>query len=181
MLLNKHKKNHSPKGNRLLVSITVLGSAGPIRFVVNEEELVAAVIDTALKSYAREGRLPILGSNFDDFLLYCPNYGSDGEYFFPVSVRDTLSIWNPISDMLSLSWIAALSPWDTIGSQGARNFLLCKKPQGERTANDGRSAATIAGKGGRSWKSWINKSFSLKISSHWRVYNHWDDPKIGWQ
>lgn len=81
MLLNKHKKNHSPKGNRLLISITVLGSAGPIRFVVNEEELVAAVIDTALKSYAREGRLPILGSNFDDFLLYCPNYGSDGEYF----------------------------------------------------------------------------------------------------
>lgn len=79
MLLNKQKKNQNLKGNRLLISITVLGSAGPIRFVVNEEELVAAVIDTALKSYARERRLPILGTDLDDFLLYCPNYGSDGK------------------------------------------------------------------------------------------------------
>ncbi|KAM1016089.1 hypothetical protein ACFX13_046565 [Malus domestica] len=38
-------------------SITVIGSADPIRFVVNELELVAAVIDTALKSYACEGRI----------------------------------------------------------------------------------------------------------------------------
>lgn len=79
MLLSKQKKNQNPKGNRLLVSINVMGSAGPIRFVVNEEELVSAVIDTALKSYARERRMPILGSDLDDFLLYCPTYGSDGK------------------------------------------------------------------------------------------------------
>lgn len=78
MLLHKHKKNQNAKGNRLLISITVLGSAGPIRFVVNEEELVATVIDTALKSYAREGRLPVLGSDLDDFMLYCPYIGTDG-------------------------------------------------------------------------------------------------------
>ncbi|KAI7744883.1 hypothetical protein M8C21_022606, partial [Ambrosia artemisiifolia] len=59
-------------GNRLLINITVIGSAGPIRFVVNEEELVASVMDTALKSYAREGRLPVLGSNINEFVLYCP-------------------------------------------------------------------------------------------------------------
>lgn len=78
LLYNKQKKNQNAKGNRLLISINVLGSAGPIRFVVSEEELVAAVIDTALKSYAREGRLPILGSDLNDFLLYCPNAGSEG-------------------------------------------------------------------------------------------------------
>lgn len=78
MLLSKPKKNQNPNGRRLLISINVLGSAGPIRFVVNEEELVAAVIDTALKSYAREGRLPVLGSDISDFLLYCPHVGSDG-------------------------------------------------------------------------------------------------------
>ena len=78
MLLYKQKKNHAGKGNRLLISITVLGSAGPIRFVVNEEELVAAVIDTALKSYAREGRLPVLGSDLNNFVLYCPNAGTEG-------------------------------------------------------------------------------------------------------
>ncbi|KAJ7954255.1 Senescence-associated protein [Quillaja saponaria] len=93
MLLYKQKKNQGPKGKRILISINVLGSAGPIRFVVNEEELVAAVIHTALKSYAREGRLPVLGSDFNDFLLYCPYVGQD-----------------------------ALSPWETIGSLGARKF-----------------------------------------------------------
>ena len=87
MLLYKPKKNQNAKANRLLISITVLGSAGPIRFVVNEDELVAAVIDTALKSYAREGRLPILGSNLNEFILYCPNAGPDGkQYSKPISV-----------------------------------------------------------------------------------------------
>lgn len=85
MLLYKPKKNQTAAnkgGNRLLISITVLGSAGPIRFVVSEDELVAAVIDTALKSYAREGRLPVLGSNLNDFFLYCPNAGPEGNPFF---------------------------------------------------------------------------------------------------
>ncbi|KAK4753834.1 hypothetical protein SAY87_001938 [Trapa incisa] len=138
-LLHKLRKNNCPRINRILVSITVMGSAGPIRIVVDEADLVEAVIGTALKSYAREGRLPILGSNLDDFLLYSPNYGCD-----------------------------ALSPWDTIGSQGTRNFLLCKKPQSDqRTPDAGRkSPAVIHGKGSRNWKTWINKPFSLKISSH---------------
>jgi hypothetical protein len=83
MLLYKQKKNQVAKGKRFLISVTVLGSAGPIRFVVNEEELVAAVIDTALKSYAREGRLPILGSDLNDFLLYCRNAASDGKLLIP--------------------------------------------------------------------------------------------------
>ncbi|GMI87635.1 hypothetical protein like AT1G70780 [Hibiscus trionum] len=138
MMLYKQKKNQGPKGNRLLISVTVLGSAGPIRFVVNEEELVAAVIDTALKSYAREGRLPVLGSNLNDFLLYCPSAGSD-----------------------------ALSPWETIGSQGARNFMLCKKPGTEKMETDGKSAESITTrKSPGNWKAWFNKSLSLKISSH---------------
>lgn len=78
MLLQKKKSQR--KGNRLLVSITVLGSAGPIRFVVNEDELVATVIDTALKSYAREGRLPVLGSDFNSFVLYSPCAGTEGKF-----------------------------------------------------------------------------------------------------
>ncbi|XP_039006454.1 uncharacterized protein At4g22758-like [Hibiscus syriacus] len=137
MLLYKQKKNQGPKGNRLLISVTVLGSAGPIRFVVNEEELVAAVIDTALKSYAREGRLPVLGSNLNDFLLYCPSSGSD-----------------------------ALSTWETIGSQGSRNFILCKKPRTEKIENNGKSAGSITRKSPGNWKAWFNKSLNLKFSSH---------------
>lgn len=136
MLLYKQKKNQALKGNRFLISVTVLGSAGPIRFVVNEEELVAAVIDTALKSYAREGRLPILGSDLNNFMLYCPLAGTE-----------------------------ALSPWETIGSVGIRNFMLCKKPQIDR-AGDGEKATAISRKGAGSWRAWIHKSLHLKISSH---------------
>lgn len=65
-------------GGRILISVTFLGSTGPIRFLVNEEDLVAAVIHTALKNYAREGRLPVLGSDLNGFLLYCANSGYDG-------------------------------------------------------------------------------------------------------
>ena len=92
MLLMKHKKNQAGKasGNRLLISVTVIGSAGPIRFVVNEEEVVAAVIDTALKSYAREGRLPILGSNINDFVLYCPNAGTEGKNLKVIHLNFTI-------------------------------------------------------------------------------------------
>lgn len=96
MLLYKQKKAQVPKGNRFLISITVLGSAGPIRFVVNEEELVAAVIDTALKSYAREGRLPVLGSDLNDFLLYCSNAGSGGKFIHYTSLsfyKDLMIEW----------------------------------------------------------------------------------------
>ena len=84
MLITKHKKgSKSSGGNRLLVSITVVGSAGPIRFVVNEEMMVAAVVDTALKSYAREGRLHVLGSKSNDFVLYCPVVGTEGKTLKP--------------------------------------------------------------------------------------------------
>lgn len=145
MLLYKPKKSQTAAnkgGNRLLISITVLGSAGPIRFVVSEDELVAAVIDTALKSYAREGRLPVLGSNLNDFFLYCPNAGPE-----------------------------ALSPWDTIGSQGVRNFMLCKKPQpvkmeGDEEGSMQQISSKGNGSGSGSWKAWINKSLNLKIYSH---------------
>ena len=61
---------------------------------------------------------------------------------------------------------AALSPWETIGAQGARNFMLCKKPRTEKMEEDGRSTEAITRKGSGNWKAWINKSLNLKISSH---------------
>ncbi|PSS30627.1 hypothetical protein CEY00_Acc05913 [Actinidia chinensis var. chinensis] len=139
LLLEKQKKKNTesqhPKKNRFLITVNVLGSSGPIRFVVSEEENVAAVIDTALKMYAREGRLPILGSDISNFLLYPANAGSD-----------------------------ALNPSEPIGSSGGRNFVLCKK-QKQPQMTEARSEM-ISRKGTGSWKAWINKSFSFKISSH---------------
>lgn len=79
-MVYKQKKNQGYKGNRLLISVSVLGSSGPIRFVVNEGELVGSVTDIVLKSYAREGRLPVLGSDLNEFLLYSPSVGSDGKF-----------------------------------------------------------------------------------------------------
>ncbi|EOY03955.1 Uncharacterized protein TCM_019175 [Theobroma cacao] len=147
MKRNVHEKimpqTHKKKGNenknvkkstRFLITINVLGSAGPLRFLVNEDDLVAAVIDVALKSYAREGRLPVLGLDPNKFLLYCANAGSD-----------------------------ALSPWEKIGSQGRRNFVLCKK-QVQPQMTEARSE--IIAQKGSGWKAWLNKSFSFKILSH---------------
>ncbi|CAH8337443.1 unnamed protein product [Eruca vesicaria subsp. sativa] len=130
LLYNKQKKN--AKGNRILISITVLGSAGPIRFLAYDEDLVASVIDTALKCYAREGRLPLLGSDFNDFLLYCPMVGPE-----------------------------ALSAWKGIGLVGARNFTLCRKPEEKKMVKEG-----VGARKGGSFKAWINKSFSLRVSTH---------------
>ncbi|KAI6670611.1 hypothetical protein NL676_005496 [Syzygium grande] len=100
--MQKHKKKNSnddqsTNKNRFLVTINVLGSAGPIRFVVKKDDLVSGVIQTALKSYAREGRLPVLGTDVNNFVLH--------------AVAD--------SD--------ALNPSEAIGSREGRNFVLCKK------------------------------------------------------
>jgi len=110
---------------RFLVTITVNGSSGPIRFPVSEEELVGAVIHRALKKYAQEGRLPILGSDMNKVNLRCVNLGYD-----------------------------ALSPWETIGSCGSRKFILCKEDkENEVHARGGDSM--LSRKGSGSWRALI--------------------------
>ncbi|KAK1267634.1 hypothetical protein QJS04_geneDACA014833 [Acorus gramineus] len=127
----KSKKGGAGDGrNRILITVNVLGCAGPLRSVVDVGELVASVIANTLKSYAKEGRLPVLGSNIDDFFLYCAHTQCD-----------------------------ALSPLDTIGSSGSRNFVLCKKPNEELVKQ------VLDRKGSGNWKTWLNKSFKM-ISSH---------------
>ncbi|KAL9269610.1 hypothetical protein AKJ16_DCAP24012 [Drosera capensis] len=75
MLLKKNKKSSAAKGNKILITVNVISSAGPMRFVVNEKELVVSVIDMVLKSYEREGRLPVLGSDLNDFFLFSEPIG----------------------------------------------------------------------------------------------------------
>lgn len=58
-------KKKEEKSNRLLISINVMGSAGAIRFVVKGDDDTAA-----LNIYARQGRLPVLGSDAHTFFLY---------------------------------------------------------------------------------------------------------------
>ncbi|XP_020588925.1 uncharacterized protein At4g22758-like [Phalaenopsis equestris] len=133
----QRKKNNGKKGdsNRILITVNVIGSAGPIRFVVKEEELVSSVIGTALKTYAREGRRPVLGSEIDCFVLY---HAYDGT--------------------------RALSPWEPIGSFGSRNFLLCKK-QMLASDSSSTPEGEIGKKGTGGWKAWFNKSLGLISSN----------------
>nr|GLL19303.1 uncharacterized protein At4g22758-like [Ipomoea trifida] len=133
MLMQRRQKSMSKGCCRLLISINVFGSAGPIRFVVNEDDKVVGVVDMALKQYAREGRLPLLGSDPHDFFLY------------PAS-----------------SGFQALSASSSIGNCGARNFMLCKKNR-QPLMTEGRPQVMTGLKGTRSWKSWLTKSFFHKM------------------
>ncbi|KAJ4824929.1 hypothetical protein Tsubulata_033090 [Turnera subulata] len=137
MLQVKQKKKVYDKKNRFLIIINVLGSAGPIRFVVNGDDLVGTVIETALKTYAREGRLPVLGFDVDKFVLYPANAASD-----------------------------ALDPRETIGSRGGRNFVLCKNQQVQAQMTEGRPDAMKIAHKASGWKAWLNKSLSFKVSTH---------------
>jgi hypothetical protein len=67
-----------------------------------------------------------------------------------------------------LIFFAALSPWDRIGSHGARNFMLCKKPQANNgvAGADDNGTTVVTPRGGVRWKAWFNKSLNLKISTH---------------
>ncbi|KAJ6793406.1 uncharacterized protein M6B38_144585 [Iris pallida] len=136
MALKTKRGGGGSGGGRILVTINVLGSAGPLRFLVNEDERVADVIHTALRTFAREGRLPVLGTDLNNFLLYCAHTGYE-----------------------------ALNPWETIGSNGSRKFVLCKKPEDAKTVETPASPAILR-KGSGSWKAWINKSLSFMIPSH---------------
>ncbi|KAG7036722.1 hypothetical protein SDJN02_00342, partial [Cucurbita argyrosperma subsp. argyrosperma] len=98
MLKRSTSKMRNSKCNKILVSVNVVGSTGPIRFVANEDDLVCEVMKTTLISYARLARLPTLGTNVDNFVLYCVNDGMD-----------------------------ALSLREAIGAKQVRHFLLCKK------------------------------------------------------
>lgn len=71
---NKHIRDYEKGIKRVLITINVVGSSGPLRFLVNEEDSVCEVIHIALKSYARQARLPLLGTDATNFLLYSSNF-----------------------------------------------------------------------------------------------------------
>ncbi|KAJ8648511.1 hypothetical protein MRB53_001534 [Persea americana] len=143
--MQKFKKSgqrHQEKCNRFLITVTVLGSTGPLRFIVKEDDLVASVIGTALRSYALQRRYPVLGSDFNNFLLYCANAGSEA--------------------------LGAMKP---IGSYCCRNFVLCKKQAVDNESSGKedappRTAAVSRKRVGDSWKAWLNRSLKLKITAH---------------
>ncbi|MQL99978.1 hypothetical protein Taro_032720 [Colocasia esculenta] len=100
LVRGRHPAPAATAVRRMVVTVTVLGSTGPIRFVAGDQDPVAAVIGTALRRYAREGRLPALGCDVGKFHLFCAR----SDYMEP------------------------LDPVDAIGARGGgREFTLCKK------------------------------------------------------
>lgn len=128
---------------RVLVTVTAIGSAGPLRFLVDEGETVTGLIRAALRCYAREGRMPLLGTDPAGFLLYTAS-GRSG----------------------------ALHADERISFNGCRSFLLWHKAArtDEAEAESRLTAPTAANTGrkggGGGWKGGLNKlllSFSIKV------------------
>ncbi|XP_058754714.1 uncharacterized protein LOC131627871 [Vicia villosa] len=70
---SRKKNNNINNTNKMLISINIVGSSGPLIIMVNEDDVVCDVIDKAFKLYARQERLPALKSNISDCVLYCSN------------------------------------------------------------------------------------------------------------
>ncbi|GLJ26506.1 hypothetical protein SUGI_0512550 [Cryptomeria japonica] len=136
------KKNQGKgnEANRLLVTINVLGSAGPLRFLASSDDPVQKLIETALKSYAREGRLPVFGHNAKQFELHCANSG----------------------------YGQALEPSQITGALGTRNFLLCKKNDSKLEQEEEKvTSASHHHQKTNLWKNWLSTmSSGFGISSH---------------
>ncbi|KVI02767.1 hypothetical protein Ccrd_018943 [Cynara cardunculus var. scolymus] len=143
----KKKNDQCLKKNRVLITVNVIGSPGPLRLLVNEDDTVSTVIESSLKLYARGGRLPILGSDFKNFVLYVSNARSDGS-------------------KLKLPF-ETLSSSEAIGLSGGRIFVMSKKKAGQQTT-EGRSDMITRQPDVRSWKSWLNSlnKLSFKVISH---------------
>ncbi|CAI9259471.1 unnamed protein product [Lactuca saligna] len=166
ILSGKQKKKDSErmKKNRLLITVNVLGSPGPLRLLVNQDDTVSTVIDSSLKLYARGGRLPVLGSDFKNFLLYTSNAPSDGS----TDAFTYVSIHTHMRCCCALFNCSPLSSNEVIGLSGERNFVMSKKMMNNLPMAKSRTD-TIAHvqAESRSWKSWLHSlNKSCKIISH---------------
>ncbi|KAI3500208.1 hypothetical protein L1887_36026 [Cichorium endivia] len=124
-MMKKKTLDNNVKNKRFLITVNVLGSSGPLRFVVKDDDKVSEVIDSSLKMYARGGRLPVLGSNINNFLLYPSNAGFE-----------------------------AMKANEAVGSYGERSFVLCKK-ESHPQMTEARSEIITGHRRSRGWKAWF--------------------------
>ncbi|XP_047315375.1 uncharacterized protein LOC124919221 [Impatiens glandulifera] len=119
----KKEVDYKKASSRFLITVNVIGSSGSIKFVVNEDDRVAGVIEKVLKLYDRQNRLPLLGScHVNDFHLFPLN----GEF-------------NDI----------ALNTHEKIGNKnGVRNFVMSKKVNRQ---SDQIKSVTRSNNGWRAW------------------------------
>ena len=92
---------------RVLVTVTVLGSAGPLRFIVLEGDTVAALMRAALRCYAREGRMPLLGTDPAAFVLACVCGGCGEEIFKPMVSGSPMSLTTDL-DLGAFIWVVLM-------------------------------------------------------------------------
>ncbi|KAJ9564280.1 hypothetical protein OSB04_000246 [Centaurea solstitialis] len=139
-MMSKISKKKKSDKNRVLITVNVIGSPGPLRLLVNEDDTVSTVIESSLKLYARGGRLPVLGSDFKNFILYPSNARSDG----------------------------TLSSSEAIGSSGGRIFVMSKKKTIQPISEGNRSNMITHQTDVRRWKSWLRtlNKLSFKVISH---------------
>lgn len=128
----------SSKGNKILITVNVVGSPGPIRLLVNSDDSVATVIRRVLKEYGRQRRLPVLGDDPEAIYLCCATFDR------------------------------ALSLSVAIGSIGCRRFSMIKKVNYDGASDEGLELSTFKKRQPKDrFRLLISKSLNLiSIATH---------------
>ncbi|KAJ7526819.1 hypothetical protein O6H91_16G024200 [Diphasiastrum complanatum] len=99
-LFNQFQGKRVDYNYKVLVTVTVLGTIGPLRMLLEGDTAVNNVIKATLDEYAREGRLPFLGFDCTRFDLHISQFS-----------------------------LQAIPPHACIKDLGTRNFVLCASKQ----------------------------------------------------
>ncbi|GLJ46672.1 hypothetical protein SUGI_0983650 [Cryptomeria japonica] len=96
--MNLLEKDEEKVRNRMLITVNMMRSSVTLKLVVNANDSIEGVVENALKCYARQGYLPLLGLDSKRFRLYsaidssqaleaCQYIGDCGSWNFVMSVK----------------------------------------------------------------------------------------------
>ncbi|KDP34370.1 hypothetical protein JCGZ_11253 [Jatropha curcas] len=105
-----------PKLTKLLLNVTVQGSAGAVQVVMSPESTVGDLIAAAIRQYTKEARRPIISGDASKFDLHYSQFS-----------------------------LESLDREEKLMELGSRNFFLCARKSKVNSGNDSESSSSGGG------------------------------------